>query len=395
MKRERSPAAFRRRLLIIALSLAGAAFFFYLGYLIAGRPTSPELDTRRLPVSRPAFESHQSRGREALEKVLNRLEKQLAACQPAIVLGRDWEIMRNGSHEWTRVRLRGECQDIAALGQVLESCKELLTQNFNLRALSHLDKSSGTLDLLILDGEEVVVVGSFVIAGAELTLVPEPARPRLAIVIDDLGRSLESAAEFATLPLPLTFAVFPLLENSLKVAAYFVDHQRDIILHAPMEPRDYPAVNPGPGALLSAMGDDEFSAVFVKDLQFLPGIVGINNHMGSRLAADSQKMTQVMKILKGRNLFFLDSRTIANSVAYKRAVEVGIPALQRDVFLDNVQDVDHITEQLQALIEVAKVKGSSIGIGHPYPETFVALGFLPEMANQAGVEIVTLRELVR
>jgi polysaccharide deacetylase 2 family uncharacterized protein YibQ len=186
-----------------------------------------------------------------------------------------------------------------------------------------------------------------------------------------------------------------LLKNSLKVASHFVDHHRDIILHAPMEPRGYPSVDPGPGALFISMGDEEVSSVFLEDLQFIPGIVGVNNHMGSRLTADPQKMALVMKILKGRNLFFLDSRTIAGSVAYEKAVEAGIPALQRDIFLDNVPDVEHIVEQFQALIEVARIKGRAIGIGHPYPETAIALALLPEMASRAGVEVVAVRELVK
>ncbi len=381
--------------MIVALSVGGAAFFFFLGCLVAGRPVLPISEISCLPESQPAFASHSARGRVVLEKVLNRLEKQLLISQPAIVVLRDWEKMRNGSHEWTRVRLKGECRDVAALGQLLESCKVFLDRESTFRLLAHLDESGGVLNFLILDGDEVVVVGNFIVETDKLALESEAVRPRVAIVVDDLGCSLKRAAEFAALPLPLTFAVFPLLENSLKVAAYLVDHQRDIMLHAPMEPRGYPAVDPGPGALLKTMGDDELSAVFVKDLQFLPGIVGVNNHMGSRLTADSLKMTQVMKVLKGRNLFFLDSRTSADSVACKCAVEAGIPALQRDIFLDNEPDVDHIVEQLQALIEVAKVKGSSIGIGHPYPETVAALGFLPEMASRAGVEIVALRELVK
>ena len=393
-KEERRLAAFRRRLLIVVGCLGGAALFFFLGFLVAGRPALRSFESSRPPVYRPDFVVRQSWSREDLVKVLNRLEKKLATSQPAKVIDRHWEVMHNGAHEWIRVRLQGEYQDLENLAQVLDAYRALLLRDFNLRILIHLDRSSGTLKLLILDGEEVVVVGSFIPASEELIAGPEFVRPQLAIVIDDLGHNLESAAKFTALPLPLTFAVFPMLENSLKVAAYFADYNRDIILHAPMEPRGYPSVNPGPGALLSSMGDEELSAVFVEDLQFLPGIIGVNNHMGSRLTADPQKMAQVMKILRGRNLFFLDSRTIADSVAYKRAVEAGIPALQRDVFLDNVQDVEYIVEQFKALIEVARVKGSAIGIGHPYPETITALGFLPEMASQAGVEVVALREFV-
>lgn len=381
--------------MIVALSLGGAALLFFLGYLVADRSAIRSLESGRQPISHPDFVVQQPSSREELVKVLNRLEKILVGFQPAKIIDRHWEEMHNGLYGWTRVRLQGEYQDLESLAQVLETCRGLLLRDYNLRVLIYLDRSSGILSLLILDGEEVVVLGSFLPAGEERVAEPELVRPRLAIVIDDLGRSLESAAEFAALPLPLTFAVFPKLENSLKVADCFADHHRDIILHAPMEPRGYPSINPGPGALLSAMAGEELSSVFIEDLQFLPGIIGVNNHMGSRLTADSQKMIQVMEILKGRNLFFLDSRTIADSVAYKQAVEAGIPALQRDVFLDNVQDVEHIVEQFRALIEVARVKGSAIGIGHPYPETMAALSFLPEMATQAGVEVVALRKLLR
>ena len=389
------PVAFRQRLLILVGWLGGAALFFFLGYLVAGRPVSSLPQSRRQPLSCPASVSQQPRTREGLAKALAGMEKRVAACQPPIVVSRQWEIMRSGTHEWSRVKLQGQYHDLDFLEQVLEVEKEVLVRDFNLQILTHLDRNAGVLNLLILDGEEVVVVGSFVGPSQELVLEAKSDRPRLAIVIDDLGRNLESAAELAALPLPLTFAVFPRLKNSTKVAAYFADHHRDIILHAPMEPRGYPSVDPGPGVLLSAMGEAELSAVFIENLQSLPGIIGVNNHMGSRLTADSQKMAQVMKILKGRNLFFLDSRTIAGTVAYKEALEAGIPALQRDIFLDNVQDEEHIIEQFRALIEVARVKGSAIGIGHPYPETAAALATFSEMAGQAGVEVVALRELVR
>ncbi len=351
------------------------------------------LESSRQPQIYPVSAPQNHLTRKDLSKVLQRLNEKLLGCQPSIVVDQRWQVMRNGSHEWARVRFQGECRDFETLVPVLSSYKELLARDFNLRVLIHPERKAGVLNFLILDGEEVVVVGSFSASKQELILEPEVVRPQLAIVIDDMGHSLERAAEFTVLPLPLTFAIFPLLKNSLKVASHFVDHHRDIILHVPMEPRGYPLVDPGPGALFISMRDEEVSSVFLEDLEFIPGIIGVNNHMGSRLTADPQKMALVMKILKGRNLFFLDSRTIADSVAYEKAIAAGIPALQRDIFLDNVPDVEHIMEQFRALIEVARKKGSAIGIGHPYPVTATALALLPEMANRAGVEIVAVREL--
>ena len=385
---------FRQRRLLVVGCMASGVLLFFLGYLVAESLYSPPLESCQQSISQPVSIVKEPRSREDLSTVLARLDKKLIKCQSATVVDQRWEVMHNGSHEWVRVRFQGEYQNLETLQPILDSYRELLAREFNLRVLIYLDKNSGSLNLLILDREEVVVVGSFIAPTQKLILEPEVVRPQMAIVIDDMGLSLESAAEFTALPLPLTFAIFPLLKNSLKVASHFIDHNRDIMLHTPMEPRGYPLVDPGPGALFISMGDNEVRSVFLKDLQFIPGIIGVNNHMGSRLTADPQKMALVMEILKGRNLFFLDSRTIADSVAYKEAVEAGIPALQRDVFLDNVADVEHITEQLRALIEVARIKGRAIGIGHPYPVTATALALLPEMANRAGVEIVVVRELV-
>ena len=142
------------------------------------------------------------------------------------------------------------------------------------------------------------------------------------------------------------------------------------------------------------MHEGQLKQEFIEDLEFLLGIIGVNNHMGSRLTADPQKMTQVMDVLKGRGLFFLDSRTIASSVAYRQAQTAGIPALQRDVFLDNERNVVKIIEQFRVLIEIARIKKSAIGIGHPYPETLKALSRFPQIAESDGIEMVAVRKLL-
>jgi polysaccharide deacetylase 2 family uncharacterized protein YibQ len=105
-------------------------------------------------------------------------------------------------------------------------------------------------------------------------------------------------------------------------------------------------------------------------------------------------MRLLMRVLKGYDLFFVDSRTIADTVAYQEATLAGIPALQRDVFLDNDPDCQHILEQFPVLFEVARGRGYAVGIGHPYPETAAVLKELPELAEREGIKIVSLRELI-
>ncbi len=221
-----------------------------------------------------------------------------------------------------------------------------------------------------------------------------PTIPRIAIVIDDMGWELPIARDLLALDHPLTFAVLPQAPYQLKIAQAAQQYKRELLLHLPMEPHGYPQVNPGPNALLSHMDSHQLVKLVRTALQALPQVVGVNNHMGSSLTENSQAMRVVMRELKRHNLFFLDSRTSADSRAYQIAREMGIPTAKRHVFLDNNVQQAHISAQLQRLAKMASEQGAAIGIGHPYPETLRALKQTLPLIRQAGVRIVPISRLV-
>jgi polysaccharide deacetylase 2 family uncharacterized protein YibQ len=114
-------------------------------------------------------------------------------------------------------------------------------------------------------------------------------------------------------------------------------------------------------------------SIFQDDLQTVPKAIGVNNHMGSRFTASPQAMRNLMAMIRPRGLFFLDSVTAADSVAYDLAHEMGVKTERRTVFLDNDQNPDKIMAQLALLVRLAGEHGQAVGIGHPYPGTVEAL----------------------
>lgn len=219
-------------------------------------------------------------------------------------------------------------------------------------------------------------------------------KPRIAIVIDDMGWELPIARELLALDHPLSFAVLPQAPYQLQIAEAALQHRRDLLLHLPMEPHGYPQVNPGPNALLSHMNSAEMAKLVRTALQALPQVVGVNNHMGSRLTENAKAMRVVMRELKRYDLFFLDSRTSSGSQAHQIAREMGIPTARRHIFLDNNVQQTHISKQLHRLADMASQQGEAIGIGHPYPETLRALKRTLPVIRQAGVRIVPISRLV-
>ncbi len=217
--------------------------------------------------------------------------------------------------------------------------------------------------------------------------------PMLAIIIDDIGFDTHTADALARLDLNLTMAILPAAPFAVKTAQTLHERGIELMLHLPMEPVEYPDVDPGPGALLSTMKPDELIAALRSNLSRLPYIKGVNNHMGSALTALSPQMHQIFTVLKKRNLFFIDSYTNKDSVCREAAHLFHLPFARRDIFLDNIQDVSYIRQQLKKLIKRAQTQHIAIGIGHPYPATIHALE--EEAANlKQQVKLVPASTLV-
>lgn len=200
-----------------------------------------------------------------------------------------------------------------------------------------------------------------------------PGKGVLAIVIDDLGENRAFAKALTKLPFPVTFAIWPQSSHAASVAREAKAAGLDVIIHQPMEPDDYPRVNPGPGAVLTRMSEEDIRAVIQDSIARLPEAVGMNNHMGSAFTADAKAMRAVMAELASNGLFFLDSRTSNVSAARATASEFGVPFVGRHVFLDNVPDEEAVLMQLRKAERIALKRGAAVAIGHPHPGTLAAL----------------------
>ncbi len=233
---------------------------------------------------------------------------------------------------------------------------------------------------------------------------PGPARPaikprsksaRVAIVIDDLGDDYQAALELARIPGPIAMSILPFESKSQEVLELAKNYHKPALLHMPMEPLESTGKNPGPEALLILMSPEQVTLTLGKALDSLPGIAGVNNHMGSAFTAMSEMMDPVLKEINRRGLFFLDSRTSGRSVGYQLGQELGMKICERKIFLDNLQDPEMIAQKLAELCRIAKEEGFAIGIGHPYPETIRVLGERIDLLKSSGCELTPIQELCR
>ncbi len=220
----------------------------------------------------------------------------------------------------------------------------------------------------------------------------KPAKGRLAIVIDDMGEDVALARELAKLGVPIAFSIWPDSGHREEVLKIAKAAGREILIHLPMQPKGYPKVAPGPHALLVTMTADEIKQGVHRAVKRVHGAIGLNNHMGSEFTESHFGMRAALAAMHEDGLFFLDSRTSAASVAATESKKLGLRTHQRDVFLDNDQNVPAILKQLRKAETTARERGHAIAIGHPHKETVAALRqWLKE--KDAAVQVVTVTSL--
>lgn len=223
---------------------------------------------------------------------------------------------------------------------------------------------------------------------------PLPVKAELAIIIDDMGSSLQEAHSLASIGVPVTFAIIPGLRHDREVAHYAVGQGIEIMIHMPMQSKEYPQRRLEANGLLLEQSDEELRSRMFDYLNTLPQAVGANNHMGSGFTEHPDKMRVVLKVLKDKGLFFVDSITTPKTTGLKVAAELKLAAARRDVFLDNEQKEEYIRGQLEQAVARARKNGNAIAICHPHPATISTLAkTLPELQAK-GVKLVKITRLV-
>lgn len=214
---------------------------------------------------------------------------------------------------------------------------------------------------------------------------------RLAIVIDDAGRDLDSQHIYEQMGIPLTLAVMPDQIHTRDAARSWRAHGLPVILHQPME--SVSGIGMEPKVILTSMSDAAIRQMLRDSLSQLPEAIGINNHQGSKATIDARTMDIVMNELHHRGLFFFDSHTNSTTAADKAAKTYGVLYVRNDLFVDNSASVSDICAMIQEGADRAKKKGTYIIIGHCRPHTAEAFRQMVPKLKAQGIEFVYLSSL--
>ncbi len=217
----------------------------------------------------------------------------------------------------------------------------------------------------------------------------------IAIIIDDIGNNYAVGKRVIESKLPITCSILPARPHSIKLARLAHKNGKEVMLHLPMQASNSERL--GHGGLTLDMSRQEFTRIVDISIDAIPHAQGINNHMGSLLTSNPNHMEWLMQTIANRdeNLFFVDSKTSARTVAADAAQSYHIPNVRRDIFLDSTaNDKDYVRQQLKHLIRLAKVQGYALAIGHPHSSTLSVLEQELLKLSSEDVQLVTVSNLI-
>ncbi|GAB6100101.1 hypothetical protein JCM16358_19800 [Halanaerocella petrolearia] len=228
----------------------------------------------------------------------------------------------------------------------------------------------------------------------KLQFVQEPPVAKMAVVIDDLGFNHKGTEEMLKIKRPLTLAVLPGRPFSQHDAKLVKEADQELILHQPLEPLN-PKVDPGAGAIDTSMTKEEIRTTLQDNLNSLPQVMGINNHMGSKGTSNKRVMKEIVKVLKDREIFYVDSSTSADSVAFEVARANNLPTVANYLFIDNIDKKKEIKKMLLRLGKIALKKKELVVIGHVRQNTALALQEVIPKLEDWGIKLVYASQLVK
>ncbi len=220
-------------------------------------------------------------------------------------------------------------------------------------------------------------------------------RPRIAIVISDLGHSAaETQAAIQGLPGAVTLAFSPYVRRLGEMIRRARTAGHEILLNVPMEPVDFPVADPGQQTLLTSLEPAQNDRRLMWALGRVTGYVGIVDHWGSRFTASSSHMLPVLAALNARGLIFLDSRASTRSATPEVARSIGLPWAISSHFIDQQASRDKIDARLHELEAIARHKGNAVGIGSPYPVTLERIAAWVNGAGRRGIALAPVSAIV-
>jgi polysaccharide deacetylase 2 family uncharacterized protein YibQ len=231
----------------------------------------------------------------------------------------------------------------------------------------------------------------FTVYAADADRAKAARMPVVAIVVGGLGIGAAKTADaIMKLPPAVTLAFTPYGADPTKLAGRARAQRHEILLQIPREPVDYPDNDPGPQTLLTTLAAEQNLDRLTWHLSRFQGYAGIANFMGARFVAADSVMQPIVREAAKRGLGYFDDGSAPRSVAASLAASQAMPFARADISIDAVPTAAEIDRALAKLEDLAKQRGTAVGIASALPISIERIGAWVKTLDSHGIMLVPL-----
>ena len=214
-------------------------------------------------------------------------------------------------------------------------------------------------------------------------------KPKISIIVGGLGlkRSMTEQA-IRDLPPEVTLSFAPYSPNLQSYVNQARAAGHEVLLETPMEPYDYPNVDPGPETLLTTLSEEENERRLNIILGKTTGYFGLINYQGAKIATDSRTVDPILSAVAKRGLAFIYDGGAPRSVFPTSAEAASLRFAEADRIVDTRPSPEAIDRNLLQLEALALQNGHALGVGFAYPVTIDQFLQWAETLKYRGYELV-------
>lgn len=184
--------------------------------------------------------------------------------------------------------------------------------------------------------------------------------PRISVVVTGLGFSRQITDAALRLPpaISLSFSPYVAEVGTWAASARALGHE--VLVDLPMEPADFPAVDPGPQALLSSLAPDVNYQRLRWVLSRFPGHIGVVAGFSERFTANAEAAEAPMKALAARGVMLVYTGTNVPVATSGLLGKVKLPHVAATGRIEEEATREEVAAALLSLENAARKEGSAL-----------------------------------
>lgn len=217
----------------------------------------------------------------------------------------------------------------------------------------------------------------------------------IAVLVTGLGQNKIVTENAIQLPEAISLSFNPYARDTQGWGRASRVTGHETLIDLPLEPGNYPAVDPGPYGLLVEKGPQENERRLEWVLSRFGSYVGLVIPLNERFSGNAEAFKILLQSVANRGLIMVMAREPHKSETKTLVESSATVMVVADMLIDEELSPSAIQTRLTALEQLAKKRGYAVGVVQPFPLSIEQLKAWSETLKEKGIVLVPISAVAK